>query len=304
MAKPELTYCGPTDGGNFEFGWEETYLQAHLISDVGKKREGNEDSCALCVPADQKMLAGRGYLFAVADGMGGASAGEYASHLALKTFTETLYSQGAASLPECIRESAESANRAVFDEAERDPAYHGMGTTLSTVSIVGDCAYVGHVGDSRVYLLRERADLLQITEDHSLVAEQVRGGIISKEEARNHTLKNLITRAIGIKEGIEVDLFSLRLRKGDTLLLCSDGLCGLVDDGDIAVVLRVAKLQTAARLLVGKALEAGGTDNVSVALIRVTAAPRPRVALQEGCAAVNPRRRRGVWGRAWARLLS
>ena len=132
-----------------------------------------------------------------------------------------------------------------------------------------------------MYLHRKSTELLQITEDHSLVAEQVRGGIISEEEAKNHSLKNLITRAIGIKDEVDVDLFSVRLMKGDTLLICSDGLCNMVSDEDIADGLQLSTLQTAARLLVGQALEAGGADNISVAIVRVVGAP-PKARMQEG----------------------
>ena len=108
-----------------------------------------------------------------------------------------------------------------------------MGTTVSAVILIGDWAYVAHVGDSRVYLLRERSGVHQITRDHSLVAEQVRSGLISDAEARNHSLRNLITRAVGIKENVKIDLFAVRLRRGDTLLLCSDGLCSTVPDAEM-----------------------------------------------------------------------
>ena len=281
MTKSDHIYRGPGDGGNFECNWEDTYLSAHVISDVGKKRERNEDSCILCAPKDKDLVECRGYLFAVADGMGGASAGEHASHLALSAFSEQFYSGAETNIPSHVQESIEFANERVFAEAEQHVELSGMGTTLSTLTIIGDCAYVGQVGDSRVYLQRPKSDLLQITEDHSLVAEQVRGGIISEEEARNHSLKNLITRAIGIKGEVEVDLFSFRLQKGDTLLICSDGLCNMVEDEDIAIALQVEALQTAARLLVGKALEAGGSENITVALVRVIAAP-PKKNLQAG----------------------
>lgn len=285
MSETDYIYRGPAEGGNFECDWENAFLSVHLISDVGKKRERNEDSCILCAPADEDLLECRGYLFAIADGMGGASAGEHASHLALSTFSEEFYNGAATNIPNHVQESIESANGHVFAEAEQHAELNGMGTTLSTLSIVGDCAYIGQVGDSRVYLQRPKSELLQITEDHSLVAEQVRGGIISEEEARNHSLKNLITRAIGIKEDVDVDLFSLRLQKDDTLLICSDGLCNMVEDPDISEALQLESPRTGARLLVGKALEAGGTDNISVALIRVTGAP-PRKNLQAGASQV------------------
>jgi protein phosphatase len=171
-----------------------------------------------------------------------------------------------------LRTGVVEANRSVFEESEANPEYYGMGTTLCAVSIRGDGAYVASVGDSRVYLAREDVGLIQITEDHSLVAEQVRNGIITEEEARDHSLKNLITRAIGIKEAVDIDLFSLRLERGDTLLLCSDGLSNMLTEEEILDGLRLDTLNHAARVLVGRALEAGGQDNVSAVIVRVTGA--------------------------------
>ncbi len=282
MPVPPFVRLGPEDGGNFEFHWMNGYLEAHFISDVGKKRQHNEDSCILCLPEDDAMVAHRGRLFAVADGMGGASAGEFASRLALTTITEEYYAGEAPNLPEHLRGAIERANERVFNEAINNPAYEGMGTTATSLLVRGDCAYIGQVGDSRVYLSRTNMDLYQVTKDHSLVAEQVRAGIISEEEAKNHALKNLITRAIGIKAEVQIDLFCFRLKKGDTMLICSDGLNNMVDDVDVGPGMQMEHLQGAARLLVGKALEGGGTDNVSVGLIRVTDTP-PATEMHDGC---------------------
>ncbi len=277
---------GPPDGGNFEQNWSHNYLAAHVISDIGKRRERNEDSALLGGPHDIDLLDGCGYLFAVADGMGGASAGERASQLALSTFSESFYQNPAENLPARMRESIGSANRIVYDESESNAEYHGMGTTLTAVAIKGDCAYIGQVGDSRVYLLRADHKLMQLTHDHSLVAEQVRGGLLTHEEARNHSMKNLITRAVGIREEVEVDLYGVHLDKNDTLMLCSDGLCNFVTDEEIAGALQIKSLTSAARVLVGKALEAGGTDNVSVVVVRLIDAP-PRKPMHEGCAPIE-----------------
>ena len=284
MAEIPLTRYGPENGGNFEYSWSNGYLAAHFISDVGKKRQHNEDSCILCAPEDPQ-LARRGYLFAIADGMGGASAGEHASRMALHTIVEELYAGSDGNIPDHLRTSVQSANLRIFQEAESNPEYHGMGTTVSSLVVMGDCAYVGHVGDSRIYLSRGRTEMVQVTEDHSLVAEQVRCGIISEEEARNHSLKNLITRAVGIKDDVQVDLSAFKLRRGDTMLICSDGLNNMVDDEDIALSLQMEHLQGAARVLVGKALESGGTDNITVALVRVMGAP-PKEPIQEGVQAL------------------
>ncbi len=204
MAETLVTHIGPDGGGNYEFGWEGPYLQAQLLSDVGKKRKHNEDSCMLSVPddppasVDGKQLL----LFAVADGMGGASAGEYASRLTLETISQEAVGPF-TNVPDVLREAVQAANIRVYKEAGLRPEYKGMGTTTSAIGIMGDWAYIAQVGDSRVYLSREKGDLHQITNDHSVVAEQVRNGLISETEAENHALRNLITRAVGIKESVQ-----------------------------------------------------------------------------------------------------
>lgn len=273
MAGTPLTRFGPEDGGNYEHQWSGNFLQAHFLSDVGKKRSHNEDSCIFCAPDDETLSRERGILFAVADGMGGASAGEFASRLALQVLTERHYVSTESNIPESLRSALEQANRQIFEEGENNPEYHGMGTTVSAVLVMGDCAYVAQVGDSRVYLARADGSFKQITDDHSLVAEQVRNGYISEEEARTHSLKNLITRAVGIKDSVKVDLFAMRLRKGDTILICSDGMSNLIKDDEISRLLTRDNLQAAARVLVGRALEEGGSDNITAVLIRVSEIP-------------------------------
>ncbi len=270
-----LTQCGPTEGENFEYHWTGEYVQAHLLSDVGKKRKRNEDSCVLCVPEDSALNAERGLLFAVADGMGGASAGDFASRLALNVLIDEYYHKPAGPIPERMRAAIEEANNCIFEESEINPERHGMGTTASVVVVNGDCAYVAQVGDSRVYVLRKKEVIFQITDDHSLVAEQVRNGYLSAEEARNHSLKNLITRAVGIKGTVKVDLFGFRLQDQDTLLICSDGLSNLVKDEEIAEVMSMDNLQAAARILIGRALTEGGSDNITAVLLRVIQPPTP-----------------------------
>jgi len=276
-----LTQLGPQDGGNFEHHWSGDYLQAHVLSDVGKKRAHNEDTCLICAPEEASLARDRGVLFAVADGMGGASGGEFASRLALEVVADEYYTGPYHNIPARLQDAFEQANRRVYEESEINPKYYGMGTTVSAVVIVGNCVYIAQVGDSRVYISRGKGNLLQVTDDHSLVAEQVRNGYLTEEEARGHTLKNLITRAVGIKEALKVDLFTFRIKPNDTLLVCSDGLSNMVDDETIRRGTEYDSLQGAARVLVGRALENGGTDNVSVILVRVTGVP-PRVPCDEG----------------------
>jgi PPM family protein phosphatase len=280
MGESTFTRSGPESGGNFEFHWSGPYLEAHLLSDVGKKRTHNEDRCLICAPEDDAIAGSWGFLFAVADGMGGASAGEFASGLALSALADAYYMNAHGPLPLRLRLALEHANRCVFEEAEGNADYQGMGTTLSSLVVHGDCAYLAQVGDSRIYLAPQGKGINQLTDDHSLVAEQVRNGFISAEEARNHSLKNLITRAVGTREGIDVDLFALRLTLGDTILVCSDGLSNLVDDKAMSEAVGDPSLRGAAHFLVGRAIEAGGPDNITVVLVRVTDTP-PRQRLQE-----------------------
>ncbi len=289
MAVITQTHTGPEKGGNYEYHWSGPFLEAHLISDVGKKRSRNEDCCGLCAPDDRQLSGDRGFLFAVADGMGGVSGGDFASRLALRTLVEEYYSRNESTVPARLEESVGQANRRIYQEAENHPEFYGMGTTISVVLVAGDHAYIAQVGDSRVYLLRRNEPIWQITDDHSLVAEQVRNGYISEQEARTHSLKNLITRAVGTKEAVSVDLFALQVKLGDTLLICSDGLSNVVDDRGIAEAMASDNLRGAARVLVGRALEAGAPDNVTAVLVRVTAVP-PKTRLEEGARRVSPGR--------------
>lgn len=286
MSDPLYIVRGPDSGGNFEKDWTNGSLVIHLLSDVGRKREHNEDSCAMCSPNDARVLDRLGIVLAVADGMGGASAGEYASRLALISFIQNYYDNLTDSIPEALSAAIKHANRAVHTEANANPEYDGMGTTFSVVVLHGDNAYIGQVGDSRVYIQRNGSLVAQVTEDHSLVWEQLRAGIISEEEAKNHSLRNLITRAIGIRSDVEVDLFSMKISQGDVLLICSDGLSGMIDDNTINDGITRDSMKATNRLLVGKALDNGGADNVTVATVHIKSAPSQKD-LQPGCEQVT-----------------
>jgi len=291
------TAYGPLDGHHYEHGWTGDYLSACLHSDLGKRRQNNEDSCLLCVPEDTELLGRLGMMFAVADGMGGATAGEYASRMALNVLAQRYYEgDGDGPAPRALAAALKQANLEVFEEAEVNPVLSGMGTTVSALVVVGDWAYIAQVGDSRVHQHRPGAGLLQVTRDHSLVAEQVRNGLISEEEAETHSLKNLITRAVGIKTVVEVDLFAVRLEVGDTLLLCSDGLSNMVSDAAIAEILAGRDLKHATDRLVQDALDAGGTDNITALTVRVIAPPVP-CERQDGAELVTLGPPPGFWAR-------
>jgi len=235
-------------------------LVAAGVTDVGRVRDGNED--------DFLEQADRLGLVAVADGMGGHRAGEVASATAL----EALRAAVAAGQP--LRKAIEGANDAVLEKSESDHELHGMGTTLTAGMLGTDGSLtVGHVGDSRAYLIRD-GELSQITEDHSLVEEMVKGGELTPEQAEVHPQRSIITRALGIDPVVDVDLYPIQLRAGDRVLLCSDGLTTMVRPEEIATILgRELDPKRAAQLLVDAANAAGGEDNVTALILEAVEVP-------------------------------
>ena len=225
-------------------------------TDVGRQRSANEDSLVLKPP-----------FFAVADGMGGAKAGEVASAMATEAFGGDLDS---AEAPEVqLARMMREANRRIYDLAVSDEAHRGMGTTLTAAKVIGDDISLGHVGDSRAYRLRD-GELEQLTRDHSLVAELERTGQITAEAAEHHPQRSIITRALGPEPDVEVDTYTVTAKDGDVYLLCSDGLTGMVSDDELGSILRSAKqLDDAAETLVRAANQNGGRDNITVVLFRL-----------------------------------
>lgn len=243
-------------------------------TDVGRKRKDNEDS--LLVNPEQK-------LFVVADGMGGHAAGEVASRLAVDAINEFVCltsSDEEITWPFGLEEdisydgnrlktAIRYANRKVLDATRQRSEYEGMATTVAAVLIDGETANLAHVGDSRVYLFRD-AELSQLTSDHSWVNEQILSGALSAEQARSHPLRNVVTRALGGRSELVVDLQSSRMRPGDVLLLCSDGLTTMLPDEEIARVCRETggDVVATARALVEEANARGGEDNITVLLVQ------------------------------------
>ncbi|MGH2663396.1 MAG: Stp1/IreP family PP2C-type Ser/Thr phosphatase [Actinomycetota bacterium] len=222
-------------------------------TDVGRVREGNEDSYMVQDP-----------LFAVADGMGGHQGGEVASSLALETLKQ-VNEEPESELAGVVQK----ANRVVFRKASEDPGLAGMGTTLTAVLGDGEVLRLAHVGDSRAYLLRD-GEMKRITKDHTIVERLVEEGRITPREAEIHPQRSILTRALGVDEDIQVDEATLEVRLGDRLLLCSDGLTGMVSEEDIQRVLTEAEdPQTASERLVDAANEAGGQDNITAVVIDV-----------------------------------
>ncbi len=226
-------------------------IEVGSATDIGRVRERNEDSILVDPP-----------LYVVADGMGGHRGGQVASQVALETMEE-LSSESRGSLADHVRR----ANRAVWDRSVEDEQLSGMGTTLTAARIDGASALIAHVGDSRAYLLRDGV-LRQLTTDHTLVARMVKSGEITEQEADVHPHKNVLTRALGTDEQVEVDEDSIALSGGDRLLLCSDGLTGMVTEDQIQAILETNEQpQQAADRLVKAANRAGGVDNISVVVI-------------------------------------
>jgi serine/threonine protein phosphatase PrpC len=234
-----------------------TITQLGYGTDTGRKRRRNEDAYVVEPP-----------LFAIADGMGGAQAGELASSLAAGAVREDEAAAGSGERR--VAELIQEANRRVYERSSQDAAASGMGTTM-TVAFVGDANVAfGHVGDSRAYLIRD-GKLEQLTEDHSLVAELVRSGKLSPEEAETHPQRSVITRALGTDPDVDVDTFSIETAPGDLFMLCSDGLTSMVEDDVILQTIEKNRdnLQTAAKALIRAANKGGGEDNITVVFFEI-----------------------------------
>ncbi|HEU5181960.1 MAG TPA: Stp1/IreP family PP2C-type Ser/Thr phosphatase [Candidatus Polarisedimenticolia bacterium] len=243
------------------------------LSDVGRKRKGNEDSYHIDLE--------RG-LFIVADGMGGHAAGEVASRLAVQTIQEFMrisdtdseitwpfeFDQSLSEGGNRIQAAIQLANREIVRHMQIKEEHRGMGTTVVTAVVHDDACYIGHVGDSRAYLIRG-GQIRQLTRDHTFVNEQVEKGFMSKAEAERHPARNILTRAVGSAEELTVDLSETRLQRGDFVLLCSDGLSSMAEDAEILQVVeeKGTNLEEACRGLVALANEHGGWDNVTAVLI-------------------------------------
>lgn len=233
-------------------------MSATLRTDIGRVRKQNEDAAWY----DEKRA-----VFAVADGMGGHLAGEVASRMAMDAVRQMAHSNQTPGISP-LREAVASAHEAILSHAKSHPECAGMGTTLSVLWRGGNYVYIAHVGDSRIYRLRG-GELEQITEDHSLVEELVRAGLITREDARTHPRRNIITRALGTQGDNTPDLLAADAKRGDLWLLCSDGLSGMVPDAQIERTMkRGGSLSAMADSLLEQALAAGGKDNITLVLYR------------------------------------
>lgn len=238
-------------------------MNLYSVTDVGRKRKVNQDY----VYVSDQPVGNLPNLFAVADGMGGHNAGDFASSFAVKIMVDAVKNDADYNPVKIIRHAIESANEELLKQAKKDKSLAGMGTTMVVTTIVGNYIYVANVGDSRLYLM-DHSKLQQITKDHSLVQEMVRLGELREEEARNHPDKNIITRALGAKNSVNVDFFDLMIEPGSQILMCSDGLSNMVTDQEMEEILQSHNsLQGKGEKLIDLANENGGKDNIAVILI-------------------------------------
>jgi serine/threonine protein phosphatase PrpC len=244
---------------------------ASLLSDVGCQRQVNEDNGRYVTPSDPDLLSKKGMLFVVADGIGGHSGGEIASRLAVDVITRTYY-QETADVQTALKTAILEANSAIFDEAFKNRALYGMGTTCTAFVLKEGFAFAAHVGDSRLYLLRNN-EIYLMTEDHSAVMQMVKRGLLNLQQARNHPDKNIILRALGSHATVDITTWNhpLPARVGDQFLLCSDGLYDLVEDKEMQEILIENHPHTACGKLIALAKERGGHDNITVGIISLEA---------------------------------
>jgi len=242
---------------------------ASAVTDPGLARAENEDSVSFTRPPDPRLLVTHGALAIVADGMGGCSGGEIASNCACRSI-EQGYFENDPPPRTALLAAVESANQQIYTQALERPELKGMGTTCVVLALIGDRAFMAYVGDSRLYLLRD-SHLYCMTEDHSVVFELVNQGLLTREQAREHPDRNVLSRALGSKPKVQISAWDepFVTRAGDRFLLCSDGLHDVLSDEDLSVRLGQGDVGTASALLVAAANERGGPDNISAVVVEI-----------------------------------
>lgn len=243
-------------------------LDPAQLTDVGRKRPHNEDNMAYVIPKDPVIMGKQGALFIVADGMGGHAAGEVASEIAVDTVSNVYYQEDSDEAPSLLLKAIKRANALIYQRAAENMLRSGMGTTCVATIMRGNTAYFANVGDSRAYFIRN-GQIKRVSQDHSWVEEQVRAGLLSEEQARSHAQRNVITRCLGTQSDVDVDIFYEKLQEGDIILLCSDGLSGLVNDEELCSIVQQYPPQESVYHLVERANENGGPDNITVIVVRV-----------------------------------
>ncbi len=245
-------------------------VTAALRTDVGLVRSENQDFGTYTTPEEEKESHPGGRLLIVADGMGGHRGGATASRLAGETVKAQYLGSETTDVPIALRESLARANSRIFHEAQSNPELRGMGTTTSALAVRNGHAWFAHVGDSRIYLVRD-GEIQQLTDDHSLVATMVREGLLTSAEAETHPRRNVLQRSMGVAEEVEIDVRGpFELRANDTFILCSDGLHGVVKEPELKEIAKLS-IERAADEFLKRALERGAPDNVTVIVARVEA---------------------------------
>ncbi len=242
-------------------------LEAYSVTDIGRKRQLNQDY----VFSSAKPMGNMPNLFIVADGMGGHNAGDYASKCTVETVVGEIRNSFEKNPTIIVKKAIETANGRIRELAASDENLFGMGTTLVVATVIGKYLQVANVGDSRLYLVGKQG-IRQITRDHSLVEEMIRLGGLSREDARKHPDKNIITRAVGAKDEIEPEFFTEDLEPGDIILMCSDGLSNMLDDKEIEKIVRneeLTEMKQKAEALINAANNNGGKDNIAVVLVKI-----------------------------------
>jgi PPM family protein phosphatase len=244
-------------------------ITGDALTDRGCQRETNEDCVAYLRPAVDGVWARKGVLAIVADGMGGHVAGELASRVAVEVVGRCYYESECESA-EALAEAFREANRTIYERSRESDSLSGMGTTCTALVLNQEFAYSAHVGDSRLYLLRDEQIYL-MTQDHSEVMELVRQGLLTPDQARQHENRNVIIRSLGSRPEVDIDIWQqpFPLRKGDAFLLCSDGLYGLVDNEEICAIIGASEPSPACRELIEIARARGGPDNISTAILKL-----------------------------------
>lgn len=237
-------------------------MKVFSMTDIGRKRHTNQDY----VYTSQKPVGNLPNLFVVADGMGGHKAGDFASKFTVETLSKSIAGSYKTGPEQIITSAIQTANHRLMEAALSDKRLEGMGTTLVVATVIEHTLYFANIGDSRLYVINEQ--IRQLSKDHSLVEEMVRLGGINEEEAKHHPDKNIITRAIGAKEPVEIDFFEYQLKRGDVILMCTDGLSNMVEDEEIYHIIRGRRdIVEAAEQLIDTANRNGGKDNIGVVLV-------------------------------------
>jgi serine/threonine protein phosphatase PrpC len=252
-------------------------LKVIVLSDLGNVRTNNEDMGMFFKIADENVIREKGYMLIVADGMGGHQAGEVASNMAANIISREYFKQQNGSVEKTLAKVFELANKNIFEMANSQKAYNGMGTTCTALVVIDQTVYYAHVGDSRAYM-QKGDSIVQITEDHTYVQELVNSGDITAEEAATHPKRNILTNAMGTKPGLRIDTGKCKFSfdNNDRLLLCSDGLYDYLNDKELNEILKNNGLKNAAEYMIQQAKTRGGHDNITVVLAEKVSIPEER----------------------------